>query len=48
MYLLEEYPDERGTLCARMRHEWVTAGAPPLADRPELRNVELRAVGLAR
>jgi PAS domain S-box-containing protein len=48
VYLFEGHRGDDGVLRAHMRHEWVAADIAPLGGRPELRDIDLAAVGLAR
>ncbi|MEP6731364.1 MAG: ATP-binding protein [bacterium] len=48
VYLFEGMPDEGGALCVRMRCEWVAPDVRPVADLPEMQEIDLAAVGLGR
>jgi PAS domain S-box-containing protein len=48
VYLFEGHHGDDGALHARMCHEWVADGIPPLGERRELRDIHLASRGLGR
>src|SRR5512140_868167 len=48
VYLFEGIQDDRGGIRVRLRNEWVADQVRPVAELPEMQEIELRAVGLGR
>jgi PAS domain S-box-containing protein len=47
VYLFEGMHNDRGVLCARMRHEWVAQGVVPRSGDPTMQDVEVGSVGVS-